>query len=281
MLNEPLVSVYMPTHNRSELLERAIKSVITQNYSNIELIICDDGSTDNTYEVVNNFIEQGYKIIYLRNASPRGACFSRNRCIEASTGQFVTGLDDDDFFTQNRISDFVTYLIKYDYEFMCTTYLIKNNAQLKKSRNTSGWLDFKTIRKRNSIDSQVFIKKEFIIEAGGFDESMPAWQDYDLWFRLLKKGLKCYKINNYSYIKDISHDKKRITTSSKAYDGYKKFLIKHDSDLSNGDKKSLYYCDLINRGEVINISSLFKVYSPTGLKAVLKGFINTIAKVFK
>ena len=56
MLNEPLVSVYMPTHNRYELLERAIKSVITQDYSNIELIICDDGSTDNTYEVVNNFI---------------------------------------------------------------------------------------------------------------------------------------------------------------------------------------------------------------------------------
>ncbi|WP_353889972.1 glycosyltransferase family 2 protein [Escherichia coli] len=54
MRNEPLVSVYMPTHNRSELLARAIKSVITQSYSNIELIICDDGSTDNTYDVVKN-----------------------------------------------------------------------------------------------------------------------------------------------------------------------------------------------------------------------------------
>lgn len=51
-----------------------------------------------------------------------------------------------------------------------------------------------------------------------------------------QKGLKCYKINNYSYIKDISHDKQRITTSSKAYEGYKKFLIKHECDLSNADK---------------------------------------------
>lgn len=60
-----------------------------------------------------------------------------------------------------------------------------------------------------------------------------------------------------------------------------KNFFKHECDLSNADKKSLYYCDLINRGENINISSLLKVYSPTGLKAVLKDFINTMAKVFK
>ncbi|WP_227643101.1 glycosyltransferase family 2 protein, partial [Klebsiella pneumoniae] len=60
----------MPTHNRSELLARAIKSVITQSYSNIELIICDDGSTDNTYDVVNNFIEQGYKLSLIHISEP-------------------------------------------------------------------------------------------------------------------------------------------------------------------------------------------------------------------
>lgn len=281
MSSEPLVSIYIPTHNRAGLIKRAIESVFSQTYQNIELIICDDGSMDNTQEVIDSFKNKGYRIISLHNPEPRGACYSRNRCIEASSGEFVTGLDDDDYFTENRILEFVEYYKKFNYQFMCSTFLITKNENINKSRNVSGWIGFDKIKKRNVIDSQVFIKRDFILDVGGYDVSMPAWQDYDLWFRLLKQGLSCYKINNYSYVKDISHDKQRITTSSKAYEGYKKFIAKHSNDLSNQDKNSLYYCDLINRGEAINAFDLLRVYSSTGVKAIVKKIAHDLTKVFR
>ncbi|HHH2557532.1 TPA: glycosyltransferase family 2 protein, partial [Escherichia coli] len=82
-MRTPLVSVYIPTHNRANLLKKAVESVLRQTYPHVEILICDDGSTDNTEEVVNQLIERnsGKTIIYLKNEQARGACFSRNRCL--------------------------------------------------------------------------------------------------------------------------------------------------------------------------------------------------------
>jgi glycosyltransferase involved in cell wall biosynthesis len=89
----PKVSVYIPTKNRPVMLKRAIDSVLAQDYPNVEVVVSDDGSTDNTPEFMDDYCKQYNNIIYLRSETSHGACHARNKAILASTGEFITGLD--------------------------------------------------------------------------------------------------------------------------------------------------------------------------------------------
>ena len=92
-----LVTIYIPTKNRLKLLNRAIESVKKQTYKDIEIIVVDDGSTDGTTEYLAQEINSGtLKAIF--NKKSLGACAARNKAIEMATGDFITGLDDDDYF---------------------------------------------------------------------------------------------------------------------------------------------------------------------------------------
>src|SRR5690606_21493496 len=103
----PLVTVYIPTYNRLNLLRLAVVSVLNQDYENIELIVVDDGSSDGTVEFLSVLSAKESGVRYLVNEKNAGACVSRNRAIEIARGEFVTGLDDDDYFFPERIRLFV------------------------------------------------------------------------------------------------------------------------------------------------------------------------------
>ncbi|NQF21806.1 glycosyltransferase, partial [Enterobacter hormaechei] len=100
----PLISIYMPTWNRQQLAIRAIKSVLRQDYDNWELIIVDDCSS--SYEQLQKFVEDlnDPRVVYTHNAINSGACAVRNQAIMQAKGQYLTGIDDDDEWTPNRLS---------------------------------------------------------------------------------------------------------------------------------------------------------------------------------
>ncbi|EAS65237.1 Glycosyltransferase involved in cell wall biogenesis [Photobacterium angustum S14] len=207
------VSVYIATHNRIELLKRALNSVRKQTYSNIEIIICDDGSRDGTWEYLKSCNDSN--LIILRNSEPLGACVSRNRCINAATGRLITGLDDDDYFYLKRIERFIEKYNLYkekNFSFLYGDLIIneQNNKFIRKAPKT---VTFKDIVKKNHVGNQVFIEKDKI-KSELFDESLPAMQDYDLWIRLIKKYGNAIGVQNSGYILDISHPHERISKKS-------------------------------------------------------------------
>jgi glycosyltransferase involved in cell wall biosynthesis len=104
-----LVSIYMPTKNRLDMLKAAVESVRNQSYENVELIVVDEASTDGTAEYLKSISEVDSRIKVFRNEISRGACYARNIAIRASNGEFITGLDDDDEFKCNHISALVDY----------------------------------------------------------------------------------------------------------------------------------------------------------------------------
>ena len=106
-----LVSVYIPTYNRLNLLKRAIESVRKQSYKNLEIIIVDDGSKDGTVEYLEAISKVDKRIIYFLKKKNTGACESRNIALKNASGYFITGLDDDDYFLENRIEKFVNFWI--------------------------------------------------------------------------------------------------------------------------------------------------------------------------
>ncbi|MGK2960220.1 MAG: glycosyltransferase [Candidatus Malihini olakiniferum] len=258
-----LVSVYIPTRNRSSLLEKAIFSIINQSYSNLELIICNDASTDNTRDTVIRIKEQhkNVKIIYLENETTKGACFSRNRCINESSGYFLTGLDDDDYFLLNRIDLFLKYYQEKENEVFCSNIFFKNNQFKKKWYKYEGDISFLKLRYGNFIGNQVFARRDCFLDLGSFDTTFSSWQDYDLWYRMVKKFGACYRINEATYVMNVDAGRKRITTGGKAHSGYLSFIDKHKISLNDSNKKSLLIRDLINRNEIINFTTLLYNFS--------------------
>jgi glycosyltransferase involved in cell wall biosynthesis len=229
-----LVSVVIPTHKRPKMLVRAVKSVLNQSYQNIEIIIVDDASNDSTENIVLNLLNEYRNIKYLKNEKPMGACFTRNRGIKIASGEFITGLDDDDEFLYKRIEEL---LENYDdkFSFICSDIkVIKNNGfKITKSNKNIKFFD---LLWENIVGPQIFIKKERLVNIGMFDESLSSAQDYDLWLRLIQKFGSAMKLNSPSYILHTEHDLPRITTSSKKRQGYFKVYLKYKKNMTNKQK---------------------------------------------
>ena len=100
---KPTVSVIIPTYNRAKLLPRAIKSVLNQTFKDFEVIIVDDGSTDNTEEVINEFQKHNKRIKYIRHEKNKGAAAARNTGIKIAQGEYIAFQDSDDEWLPNKL----------------------------------------------------------------------------------------------------------------------------------------------------------------------------------
>ncbi|QJQ94007.1 MULTISPECIES: glycosyltransferase [Halomonadaceae] len=208
MREEPLVTVYIPTYNRRALLERAVASVLEQDYRNIELIVVDDGSSDGTRDFLEQIKSKDSRLKYLNKKGQRGAPASRNQAILNSNGYFITGLDDDDFFKKDRVSSFVAAWKNDDIALFTDTISISRKGERYKQRKD--FVAFKDLLQYNHIGNQVFTTKERFIQSL-FDERLSMWQDLDCWLNMLKSGghIRCLHKANYCF--DTSHDHERIS----------------------------------------------------------------------
>lgn len=240
--SSPLVTVYMPTYNRVELLQRAVDSVLQQDYKNIELIVVDDNSTDGTHEYLAKMAKEDSRFRYFVNERNSGACVSRNKAIFAANGEFITGLDDDDYFLPNRISRFLETW--YSKSSSCIAiyshvYIQKSDKKLIKSKKIA-CCDYRDLIYSNWIGNQIFTQVVALKEINGFDINLHAWQDLECWFRLLKNSkLNACLSNDFTYVVDISHPHERITSKkgSSVTKAFEYFCNKHK--LSENLKRAL------------------------------------------
>lgn len=217
-MNTPLVTVYMPTKNRLELLQRAIDSVLGQTYKNIELIVVDDCSTDGTEEFLKKQSLWEPRLVYFRQEKSFGAPSARNRAILASKGEFVTGLDDDDEFTPSRIALFVEYwyMLKNagsNPSFIYAQDILtiprgKDSVLVSKKR---GYANFEDMFSENSVGNQIFAPRQSYIDAGLFNATLPVWQDFEFYIRILKKLGPASLLDVPTYILDNTPRSDRIT----------------------------------------------------------------------
>lgn len=212
-----LVTVYIPTKNREQLLRRAVNSVLAQTHRNIELIIVSDGSEDGTCDYVNG-LNADISIKLIHNSKSVGACAARNQAIEVASGDFVTGLDDDDLFLPQRLENFVAEWhrrAESGQRFSCLfDRRIVNVGDQVWLWDTDDVVDADRILQSNAVGNQVFTTRQRILDVGGFDASMPAWQDWEMWVRLIKSAGPAHSIKSNTYIMDISHEFERITLKS-------------------------------------------------------------------
>jgi glycosyltransferase involved in cell wall biosynthesis len=218
-MDKNLVSVVIPTYNTSNFLIKAIQSVINQTYKNWELIIVDDGSTDQTRQIVEEFQKKDSRIKYFfQNNKGQGA--ARNLGIKNASGNYIAFLDSDDEFFENKLERVISYFEKdKNIGFIYTDAIIIGDYLYKKRRSEivtpySGKIYTKLLFNNFITTSTVVVKREVLQNCGLFDESnfLRNFEDYDLWLRIAKK----YKIEyipevlvKYYFVPKITSWKKR------------------------------------------------------------------------
>jgi len=188
----PLISVVIPTHNRGDIVDKAVRSAQNQTYKNIEIIIISDGSEDNTDEVVNKLCAEDERIRYFSYHPGKGGNVARNTGIKEARGEYVAFLDDDDEWHDEKLAKQLDVFASDDEIGLVCTGIngVRTNSSAKTIFIPPAVRDSsKLILLRNCIGSTttVMVKKELFDECGCFDENLRALQDYDLWIRLCQK----------------------------------------------------------------------------------------------
>lgn len=187
-----LVSVVIPTHNRQELIADAVRSVLDQSYKRMEIIVVDDGSTDNTREVISHF-DQPITYIYQERSERSKA---RNTGVKYSSGEYIAFLDSDDVWERHKIERQVAVLdaepcigvVYTDMSYLDTHgRIIKGPVSEERSEGIGQSL-YEALMCENVVGSPsaVMVRRGCLAEAGLFDERMRSCEDLDLWRRLAK-----------------------------------------------------------------------------------------------
>ena len=211
----PLISVVIPTYNRSSLVSKAIASVLGQTFTNIEIIVVDDSSTDATSDILT--AQFAGKIIYLQHQHNSGLSAARNTGIKASRGEYVAFLDDDDEWLPEKLKlqiQIIQQNTAVGLVYCGYTQVAENGSVIRQIRPEKRGFILPDLLEDNYITgsaSAVLIKREVLDKAGYFDENLTACEDWDLWIRIARRCpidytdniLVAYKIHADNMHKDL------------------------------------------------------------------------------
>lgn len=187
-MEKDLVSIITPSYNSGKFIAETIESVIAQSYQNWEMIIVDDGSVDNTESIVNSFIEKDDRIQFYKNEVNSGPAITRNNGIDIANGRFISFLDSDDLWTNDKLTKQIDFMLLNNYPFTFSYYaqIDENGFYIQDIDNLPSKVTYHSSLRSNKIGcltavyDTVFFGKQYM-------EDLPNRQDYTLWLKLLKR----------------------------------------------------------------------------------------------
>lgn len=180
------VSVIIPTHNRADLVSEAVASVLAQSFRDFELIVVDDGSSDDTVEALAPYVS---RLRLLRRESRGGVSAARNMGIAAARGEWLAFLDSDDLWRPEKLVRQMAYLAAHPDMLLCQTgeTWVRRGIRVNQPlthRKIGGRIFFESLERCLVSPSAVILHRRLLTQHGGFDEDLAAAEDYDLWLRL-------------------------------------------------------------------------------------------------
>ena len=215
----PRVSVIIPTYNRAHLVERAIDSVLTQDFADFEIIVVDDGSTDETPIKLSRYGDS--RICYLRKENG-GLASARNAGIAQAHGEYIAFLDDDDTFLPTKLSLQAQLLdVRPEIGVVAGGWLFVDEASGRTTKvfpwEFQGNLDLKAWLFASLFPVHAaLVRRQWLQEVGGFDQAFPRLEDWDLWLRLAYAGCPmrwsealvcCYHFHETNMVRDAVSQK--------------------------------------------------------------------------
>jgi glycosyltransferase involved in cell wall biosynthesis len=245
--NNDLVSVIITTYNRAEYLKRALASVINQTHKDLEIIIVDDNSDDDTSELVSDFSKMDKRILSLRNDKNQGYGFGRKLGMEISKGAFISFLDDDDEWLENKIK----YQLIKAKELNTPTLILCNGFDSVRIEEFAmaqsvpdGFIHFKKNKTPLGYalpsPSHWFFSKAVFETVGSYDASFRSWADSDYLLRIFLNEIPIYYFNELLVRRYRLENKEHVSQVGETWNYSKeKFLKKHYQHI-NKDRNFLF-----------------------------------------
>lgn len=198
-LKMPLVSVVVPTYNREATIRRSLISVLSQTYTNLELIVVDDGSTDATVNIVSDLDDS--RVRYISTGGRKGACFARNLGVQKANGKLIAFQDSDDIWLPHKLAIQINQLMSSNAKAVFSRFVrvsesaltcelypdIKTNSEFTLFKPGYDYVNKGHLRKNTLSTQTLLIYKDVFSELGGFDVKLPRFQDWDFSIRLFER----------------------------------------------------------------------------------------------
>lgn len=216
------ISINIITKNRSRLLKRALYSIFSQKYSDFEIIIIDDDSSDDTENIIKDINDQ--RIKYIKNKENKKVGTLRNMALNSSSGEYIAVLDDDDYWIdKNKLLDQIQILKNNEYILIGTiANLINNSGEIigiAPKNKTDKKIRKKITSENQFIHSTVVFSKKHALMVGGYD-NVSLGEDYALWLKLGKIGKIC-NLNKITTNYTTNNSVIKFTNKEKVKDVYK------------------------------------------------------------
>lgn len=256
-MNQPLVSIIIPTYNRAHLIGETLDSVMAQTYTNWECIIVDDGSTDNTNEVVGEYVQKDARFKYFHRPKdkPKGPSACRNYGLEVSNGEYVNWLDSDDLLIINKFEEDIKHIESghYDFTISQSDFFVLRGVSEKKQWNDNLWSnnpinDFIMSKIGWSVNAPLWRKKSLIKNGLFFCEDIITADDRFYHLKALESNLKPIvqnRVSNFIRIHPQRLNDYKIKSPFKLYVNY--YLITHKEKLALNEDSILFLKNQFNR----------------------------------
>jgi glycosyltransferase involved in cell wall biosynthesis len=186
MNNSPLITVYITNHNYGKYIDQAINSILEQSFQNFEIIIIDDGSTDNSKSIIQQYENKSnIKVIYQNN---KGLTISNNIAIKLAQGEFIIRLDADDYFTKDALKLMVREFENENLGMVFGDwYLVDENGDILGVEQRHNFQKEVTLYDQPAHGACTMFRKDCLIKLGGYDETITRQDGYELWLRFIEQ----------------------------------------------------------------------------------------------
>ena len=236
-----MVSVIIPVYNSSKYLKECLDSVLNQTYKNLEIIIIDDKSTDNSVDIINSYKDKRIKLIKLKKNSGVSVC--RNKGIEKASGDYITFIDSDDYWELDKIKKQVKFIEKNDYTFIYSNYAFLKNGR-RHVTHVPRSITYKEALKNTTIfTSTVMFNMKHLKKNDIYMPLIKRGQDTATWWKVLKLGITAYGMEDVLSIYRVGNS----SLSSNKFKALKRtWNLYKLEDLSLLKKIHCFNCYVIN-----------------------------------
>ena len=223
-MSNPRISVIMGIYNCASTLEEALDSLYAQTYQDFKIILCEDGSSDNTYQVASDYATKHDNIILLKNDRNMGLNYTLNRCLEYADTEYVARMDGDDISLPERFEKEITFLDEHpEYAVVsCPMVYFDENGDFRTGRGNGEVKKEDFLHGSPICHAPCMMRTEVLKSVGGYtvDRRLLRVEDYELWTRIFSAGHKLYSIDEPLYkMRDDRNAKARRTNIKQLKNG--------------------------------------------------------------